>query len=433
MAEEFADAFFDSPGLLGVMRAGGAAAADGLALDPVRRFIRNRRHDARPSSWGAFAPKVIAAGGVLLVMSLTVLPQCTGGSNSNGGWSVRAPRIEHAMATDCTGAEWRLRTASLADDLAPTGVWQLWYARSLPGLPAELERAGAVTDWIVPRCSPDDRLAYHRGEALAAGLMGVDSGRGCALIVDLPGAQSVAAAAGMAQRFAVVFACDSMPHRVGVVPAEETLSALCYWRPRLVAARDARPEGAPPAFVLDGDRLAPYANEVERYDNRSRASLPTAAELHQQGIRRLIYVRETAADAGARDDVADLLVACREAGIQVEHHGLDAFDGDAQAPAEDRGAAYGWFSSGARNQGLARMQQALPSGLASELPASNRDRTIADLRNDLVPPPQSPGTWQAASNGGRTWNGSSSVRDPDHGPSHRSGSWGRSWDGGRSS
>ena len=282
-----------------------------------------------------------------------------------------------------------------------------------------------MTDWIVPRCSPDDRLAYHRGEALAAGLMGVDSGRGCALIVDLPGAQSVAAAAGMAQRFAVVFACDSMPHRVGVVPAEETLSALCYWRPRLVAARDARPEGAPPAFVLDGDRLAPYANEVERYDNRSRASLPTAAELHQQGIRRLIYVRETAADAGARDDVADLLVACREAGIQVEHHGLDAFDGDAQAPAEDRGAAYGWFSSGARNQGrveaardelahevgggleqdaveaLEQRQQkhdllGLSFLLVDLITPGDLGRTIADLRNDLVPPPQSPGTWQAA-------------------------------------
>ena len=40
--------------------------------------------------------------------------------------------------------------------------------------------------------------------------------------------------------------------------------------------------------MLEGERLAPYHNEVDRLDNRSAAKLPDAAALKLLGVSRIV-------------------------------------------------------------------------------------------------------------------------------------------------
>src|SRR5271170_5569626 len=74
---------------------------------------------------------------------------------------------------------------------------------------------------------------------------------GAMVVVDLPGPEAVAFAAGAASAFDPVFALDNWPHPRGVVPAHQTLAAAAYCQP--LFARRASGSAAPrwPLLVLD--------------------------------------------------------------------------------------------------------------------------------------------------------------------------------------
>jgi hypothetical protein len=186
-------------------------------------------------------------------------------------------------------------------------------------------------------------LADARGAALAdlfrPAHTGDDSKSDTALLVDLPGGDAVAVASAVAGVFEPVFLFDNWPHPRGVVPSHEVVSAAVYYRPLLVATRAARPEGAPPAFIIDSHRLNPYRDESDAFDNRYLARLPSAAALQRLGIRHLLYVTENPVDHEA-DDLNDDFVAFRGAGIDVKMVALSDF-----RRTDDRGAA-GVYSYG---------------------------------------------------------------------------------------
>lgn len=173
---------------------------------------------------------------------------------------------------------------------------------------------------VKPNNTPQMDAAFARGRALGAMLAG--KAEDVALVVDLPGPESVAFAAGLAGMFDPVFLFDNWPHPRGAVRAHRTLSAALYYQP-LFAKRKKDTAQRPPVFVLDRDRLV-TVNETTEFDNRWVAKLPNASQLKRLG-KRLLYVTPQATDTVERDDLNDEFVAYDKAGIEVRMVGADAF------------------------------------------------------------------------------------------------------------
>ena len=176
--------------------------------------------------------------------------------------------------------------------------------------------------------------AYRSGRALAS-LWKTETPT-AAVIVDLPGPEAVAFAAGAAGTLDPVFLFDNWPHPRGVVKAHMTLAATVYYQP--LFARKQAPSGAMPMFVLDHGRLAPYSDDATQFDNRHIARVPTAAQLRSLGVTRVLYVTTTRSVTRELDDLNDEMVLYAKAGLDVKMMGADAFAPDpteAQPPRDE--------------------------------------------------------------------------------------------------
>jgi hypothetical protein len=175
-----------------------------------------------------------------------------------------------------------------------------------------------LADVLVPIVTPGMLGAYRVGEALAR-LAG--QRQGLAALVDLPGPEAVAFAAGAAQVFEPVLLLDNWPHPHGVVPSHLTLAALAYYQPRFASQGERL--ASPPLFVLDRSRLAAYSEESDRFDNRYYARMPTLSALAKDGVRALFYV--VASPAGLPEP-ADLSAVLGAAGTPVAVRALALSD-----------------------------------------------------------------------------------------------------------
>jgi hypothetical protein len=117
---------------------------------------------------------------------------------------------------------------------------------------------------------------------------------------------------------------DNWPHPRGVVPSHETLAAVLYYWPTFRDAARSRPEGAPPLFVLDSNRLNGYRDEAAQFDNRYIARIPHAGELAALGVRRVVYVRPEQAEHRELDDLNAMFVAYQNAAIELRFWSLGA-------------------------------------------------------------------------------------------------------------
>lgn len=336
MSALLAASFFDEPGLIGVRL--------GRDDDPVVRFATAPRPlGAAPTKRGGCAtPALIMLGviGTLVGGSLlvTTCHERTAPSRvppalpAAAPWTPPPVRVSAACDTDCDGGQlWKAALTSLDARLAPRQpAWQPWFVRTLLRVPQT-----DPAPWQTPRASVGDAATREAALALAEAFATVDSPPDTALVLDLPGPQSVAAAGALCDRFEPVFTFDNIPDGAGVVPAQDTLGAVLYWLPRLQRGAAAR-EGktCAPMFVLDAARLNPYRNEADRFDNRYRAKLPTAEALKAAGIARVLYVRPETGAVQDSDDLNETLVAWREAGVEVKALGLSAL-APVAAPAAD--------------------------------------------------------------------------------------------------
>jgi len=270
------------------------------------------------------------------------------------GWDVGAAgealRYPGASAVDVEGtANWRQgldvlvgEIAPSQDQLTPFYVPTLFQVASDQGFQRTL--------------SPihDDEMdgAFARGRALADLFADVPDPSGTALLIDAPGPQAVAAAAGLAERFDPVFLFDNWPHPRGVVPSHQVIAAALYYRPTLIAARARRPVPAPPVFVIDDRRLAPYGEQSDAFDNRYLARFPSAQALRIMGISHLLYVT-SAPVAHEADDLNDDFTAIAQGGIDVKLVALSDFRaralsnvysyGGSDAPHLYFWRSYGWY------------------------------------------------------------------------------------------
>jgi hypothetical protein len=258
------------------------------------------------------------------------------------------------------------------------------------------------------------RAAFGQAQAIRELFEHAESAGRWALVIDLPGAESVAFAAGLQPLVHAVFTFDNWPHPRGVVPAHLTLAAAAYYRP-LFADAAGRTRGAPAAFVLDRDRLRPYANEPQVFDNRYVAKLPPLASLQQRRVERVLYVVPAGAVATELDDLNATFAAWRQAGIEVRMLGL----ADVQPAKDERTASgtspryywhgnpgyhwwfwnhYGWAS----RPGPVPAQQPPTSAFGSTW-APQRRTTMFDGVNRLgktaVPQPAPRGSWGRSSGG----------------------------------
>jgi len=246
------------------------------------------------------------------------------------GWSVgdegQPLAFPGAQPSDITGRDgWRDALTTLAARLSPAqAAWQPYYA---PALFQSLEapRSADLRAVIRPVFTAEMAVASRRGQALLS--VFIDKGvcrNDVALVLDVPGPEAVALAAALAPCFEPVFVFDNWPHPNGVVPAHLTLGATLYFLPELERARAGRAPSAPPMFVLDRQRLLPYDDDSEQFDNRYFAGLPSREALQAAGIRHLLYVTRDEATLDA-DDLNGDLVALDEGGLDVKLLALSDF------------------------------------------------------------------------------------------------------------
>jgi hypothetical protein len=168
---------------------------------------------------------------------------------------------------------------------------------------------------LVPIHTPAMDVAYARGVALGELFASAQPDPDVTVIVDLPGPEAVAFAAGASMGLDPVLLFDNWPHPRGVVPAHLTLAALAYYQPRFSLTRGSRRPALNAMLVLDRKRLEPYTDESTQFDNRFFARLPSASTM-KQTVKRVLYVTPTAS-AQELDDVNDDFVAYAREGIDV--------------------------------------------------------------------------------------------------------------------
>lgn len=211
--------------------------------------------------------------------------------------------------------------------------------RSISSLPAE-ERDGfkTLSTSVLPIQTPAMDAAYARGKSLASLFGGLTFGPAdahAAVVVDLPGPEAVAFAAGASNAFDLVFLFDNWPHPRGVVRAQETLSAAAYYQPLFRTSRASTTfRKRPPMFVLDRRRIVTYADDATQFDNRYVAKLPSpASTMKNLGIQHVLYVVPKRGDTSQElDDLNDDFVAYSKAGLDVKALSLDLFGAEVQPP-----------------------------------------------------------------------------------------------------
>jgi hypothetical protein len=301
---------------------------------------------------------IVIAGGALLVLGVGLA--VAGAASSSDyrtearnaldmqkefGWSFGATAEPLTFDGESTRPFERSALERLADDLRPARKEHApFYVPTLFQSPAALPRNAPkedttppipLTTALVPISTPAMNVAYRRGKALAA--LFNDTLARALLVVDLPGPEAVAFAAGAASAFDPVFALDNWPHPRGVVPAHQTLAAAAYYQPlfaRRAASLEGGSRGKPPGsslplLVLDRRRLDAYTDDASQFDNRYAAHLPGAAAVKLLGIQHVLYVAPNGTDKEL-DDLNDDLVLYAKAGLDVKLLGADAFGVDAR-------------------------------------------------------------------------------------------------------
>jgi hypothetical protein len=303
------DALVDEPGLVG------ARWWQDSVFDPVGRRSVILGLLAAGTAFGAAALAVEACA-----------PTTTGRRRAldlqrQYGWSFGAPGDALVFDGTTTQPFDRNRLDRMVAELGPrVSAHRSFYVPTLFEAPAAQPRAVASGDTapvpplkaaLRPIVTPGMQRAFDWARAHAEGLA---TAEGPVLVVDLNGEDSVAFAAGAMGLFDPVFLFDNWPHPRGVVPAHLTLAAAAYYQPMFAQAAL---DDAPPMFVLDRRRLAPYRDDAEQFDNRWVARLPSAEVLRSWGAKTVLYVAPSRRLPWELDDLNDDLVADAAAGLSI--------------------------------------------------------------------------------------------------------------------
>ena len=169
------------------------------------------------------------------------------------------------------------------------------------------------------------RETYERAQALRNLISQATDPSQTLIISDLPGAQSVALGAAMADTAQVVPVFDNWPHPLGVVRSHETLGAMAYYAGEIDEKRSKLKENSPAILLLDSNRLTAYTDQDTQFDNRYLAKLPPADQLKQRGVQQVIYLVKDESQKEELDDINEDLVEWQKQGINVRMLRLSEF------------------------------------------------------------------------------------------------------------
>jgi hypothetical protein len=210
--------------------------------------------------------------------------------------------------------------------IPPNGAWSLW---ARPVLFAEMPRAEAEAAAGAGRPGPAVDVSWAP-----------PARENVLLVIDLPGEESVYVGlelAGLGYR--PVPAYNACTDAREVVPQGAIRRALRAGAPYLRSLN--LPADAPPAFLLDANRMAPGADvRPGMFDNRWQVfpqDLPSAQTLRGRGVSRVLLVRH--GPRAPADDVADVLRGWQEAGLMTWAKDLL----DAAPPVSIRVARPAWY------------------------------------------------------------------------------------------
>jgi hypothetical protein len=259
------------------------------------------------------------------------------------GWNFGATAETLVFDGQSTQPFDRAAVARMPDELAPADPKHApFFVPTLFQSPTALPKStptgdtavpvAPLKDALVPIATPAMETAFQQGKALASLLDKEGRAAELAVIVDLPGPEAVAFAAGASGVLDPIFLFDNWPHPRGVVPAHLTLGAAAYYQPMLARARTTRARGARPMFVLDRKRLATYTDDASQFDNRHTARVPSAATLAGLGVKNVLYVAPNAVDRQESDDLVDDFLAYTAARLPLRIVPATAFEPDLGTP-----------------------------------------------------------------------------------------------------
>jgi hypothetical protein len=215
------------------------------------------------------------------------------------------------------GQDWRKYLSAEALIAAMTPVADAWKPYFVPTLIQALAQTTLATK-MGPVVDPAMQEAHARGESIAHDLLpATEKANTTLMVIDLPGRQAVAMAAGMSDTANVVMTFDNWPHPLGVVPSQETLGAMLYYASEIEANKAKLKPDAPTVIVLDSQRINPYTDSDKQFDNRYMAKMPEPSALTAQGVTNLLYVTPDRTQERELDDLNDLFVDYKKANVNV--------------------------------------------------------------------------------------------------------------------
>ncbi|HVZ39193.1 MAG TPA: hypothetical protein VHI13_07960 [Candidatus Kapabacteria bacterium] len=181
--------------------------------------------------------------------------------------------------------------------------------------------------------------AYSRGLGMREILSKSKNAGSTMLVVDLPGPESIAYGAALADVADPVITFDNWPHPLGVVHSQETLGAMLYYAAEISEKSAKRAADAPAVFLLDSNRLNNFSNPDTQFDNRYLAKLPTADKLVEKKITNIMYAVPDKSRTTELDDINEDFALFKEKGISVSMVTLSDFQPDPNATASTAGGS----------------------------------------------------------------------------------------------
>jgi len=288
----------------------------------------SRRSLGKGLAWGA----VLAMAGVTVYQLAgdddTEVSQDSLDLQKKEGWNVGSTdkplTFDGSSATDSRG-----KALSGADPNYLISVYQprdpKWQPFFAPTLIQSLESQTSLRSQIRPVHTGQMDETYQRAEALR-NLISQTPNPGQTLIIsELPGPQSIALGAAMADTAHLVPVFDNWPHPLGVVRSHETIGAMSYYAGEIDEKRSKLKENAPALMLLDSNRLTAYTDQDTQFDNRYLAKLAPADQIKQRGVQQVIYLVKDQNQKEELDDVNDDLVEWQKQGINVRMLRLSDF------------------------------------------------------------------------------------------------------------
>ena len=280
----------------------------------------NRRTFGKGLAWSA----VLGAAG------LGVYQLASGGDNEvnldsielqrKSGWNVGSDTkpltFDGIAPTDS-----RNQAFTPQDDSALLAVYQpssaAWQPFFVPTLIQSMKQP-TLQQQMRPVNSQGMRDTYERATGLREVLSQAQNKKNTLIVADLPGPESIALGAALADTAELVPTFDNWPHPLGVVKAHETLGAMLYYANEVKEKKAQLKDDAPALLMLDNRRLAPYQDEETQFDNRYLAKMPPPDQLKQRGITNVMYVVRDASQGNELDDLNEDVVAWQQQGIGVQ-------------------------------------------------------------------------------------------------------------------